>query len=299
VNRHSVPGVIAPNLTPFNDDLSVATDLYVRHAHDLLDEGCVGLAPFGTTGEALSVGIDERKSSLEALVASGIDPEVLVPGTGLTNLVDTVSLSRHAMDLGCRAVMTLPPFYIKSPSDQGLFDYFEALIHRAGPSIELFLYHIPQVAGVGFSHDLVRQLKTRFPEQVIGIKDSTGDWANTAELFEIDELLVYPGSELPLMDSLALGGLGCISATANTNGGAIAEVITSENSEAHDEAGRLHAQVAAVRRLFDEYPLIASQKWLLARRTGDPRWANVRPPLTKLSDQVGEVLDARLRETTR
>lgn len=299
MNRHSVPGVIAPNLTPFNDDLSVATDLYVGHAHDLLDEGCAGLAPFGTTGEALSVGIDERKASLEALVASGIDPEVLVPGTGLTNLVDTLSLSRHAMDLGCRAVMTLPPFYVKGPSDQGLFDYFETLINRAGPSIELFLYHIPQIAGVGFSHGLVRKLKAVFPGQIVGIKDSTGDWANTEPLFEIDGLLVYPGSELPLMDSLALGGLGCISATANTNGAAIAEVIRSERSGAHGEAARHHAQVARVRRLFDEYPLIASQKWLLAHRTGDSRWANVRPPLTKLSDQAGEVLKARLRETTR
>ena len=99
-------GVIAPLLTPFNEDYSVATDLYVAHARHLLDTGCVALAPFGTTGEALSVGIDERLAAIRALVDGGIDPGRMIPGTGLSNVADTARLSRGCLEMGCSAVMT-------------------------------------------------------------------------------------------------------------------------------------------------------------------------------------------------
>ena len=103
-------GVIVPLLTPFNDDMSIATDLYVAHAKWLFEQGCAGLAPFGTTGEALSVGIDERIAAIRALVDAGIDPAVMIPGTGLTNVADTARLSRACLDLGCAGVMTPPAF---------------------------------------------------------------------------------------------------------------------------------------------------------------------------------------------
>ena len=106
-------GVIVPLLTPFNDDLSIATDLYVAHAKWLFEQGCAGLAPFGTTGEALSVGIDERIAAIRTLVDAGIDPALMIPGTGLSNVADTARLSRACLDLGCAGVMTLPPFYYK------------------------------------------------------------------------------------------------------------------------------------------------------------------------------------------
>ena len=121
-------GVISPTLTPFNDDMSIAEDLYIAHAKRCLADGCVGLAPFGTTSEALSVGIDERMDMLEKLVASGIPAAKLIPGTGLTNLPDTIRLTRHAVELGCAGAMTLPPFYFKNVADDGLYDYFRRLI---------------------------------------------------------------------------------------------------------------------------------------------------------------------------
>ena len=110
-------GVVAPILTPFEADLSVSHDRLVAHAQRVLDEGCVGVAVFGTTGEALSVATREREAALEALVAGGIDPGVMIVGTGVTNLPGTVHLTRHAMEMGCRACMVLPPFYFKDPLD--------------------------------------------------------------------------------------------------------------------------------------------------------------------------------------
>jgi 4-hydroxy-tetrahydrodipicolinate synthase len=97
-------------------------------AHQLMNNGCSGLAPFGTTGEALSVGNKERMLAIEGLIKSGIDPQKLIPGTGLCNLPDTIEITKHAIELGCLGVMTLPPFYFKGMSDDGLFDYFEKLI---------------------------------------------------------------------------------------------------------------------------------------------------------------------------
>ena len=167
-------GVVAPILTPFELDLSVCHDRFVAHAQRLLVEGCVGLAVFGTTGEALSVATREREAALEALVDGGVDPGVMVVGTGVTNLPGTVHLTRHAMELGCRACMVLPPFYFKDPPDEGLFRYFAGLIERIGDDrLRIMLYHIPQVAGVGLPTAVAARLRTEFPEQVVGLRPSS------------------------------------------------------------------------------------------------------------------------------
>ncbi|GIS12865.1 MAG: hypothetical protein CM15mP115_20160 [Alphaproteobacteria bacterium] len=204
-----IKGLIAPILSPFNDDLSFNQDMYNALAAELLQTGCSGLAPFGTTGEALSVGSAERITALEGLVASGIDPKVIIPGTGLCNLPESIALSRHAVELGCAGVMTLPPFYFKGMGDDGLFDYFEKLIDGVDhPDLQIYLYHIPQVSGVGLSIELVTRLRAAYPDVIVGIKDSSGDWDNTRRLLAIDGLIVYPGAELPVIDAIRLGGAG-------------------------------------------------------------------------------------------
>ena len=220
-----IRGLIAPILTPFNDDLSVATSLYVAHAKQLLNQGCAGIAPFGTTGEALSVGIDERIAAIQDLIDGGIDPAQMIPGTGLSNIADTARLSRACLDLGCAGVLTLPPFYYKSVTEDGIYRHFEQLIAAIGPDARIYLYHIPPIAIVGVPPTLAARLHADFPDQVIGITDSSGDWDNTQALLNIDGMIVYPGSELPLLDALKLGAPGCITATANINACDIVRVL--------------------------------------------------------------------------
>ncbi|MEM9141242.1 MAG: dihydrodipicolinate synthase family protein [Pseudomonadota bacterium] len=275
-------GVIAPNLMPFNSDLSVAEDLYLDHAAWLIDQGCVGLAPFGTTGEALSIGMDERMDLLEKLVKR-VDPARIIPGTGLTSLPDTVRLTRHAVEMGCAGAMTLPPFYFKGVSDEGLYDYFAWLIDAVGhPALKIYLYHIPQVAGVGIPPSVTARLFQAFPEVIVGIKDSSGDWANTEQLLAIEGLIVYPAQETTLIEGDRLGAAGCISATANLNPNAIARLITSIHAGAPDMA--LNEEVAAFRKLVAGAGPIPAQKALLASWTGDERWSRLRPPLMPLAD---------------
>jgi len=288
-------GVIVPLLTPFNDDLSVASDLYVEHAHRLFAQGCAGIAPFGTTGEALSVGIDERIAAIRSLVDAGIDPARMIPGTGLSNVADTARLSRACLDFGCAAVMTLPPFYYKSVTEDGLYRYFEHLLAAMGSDARVYLYHIPPIAIVGIPPALAARLHAAFPDKVVGIKDSSGDWDNTKELLDIEGLVVYPGSEMPLIDALDRGAPGCISATANLNAHAIAEVVTLYDGGDLSAAQAAHDKVRRFRKALERHGPIPAQKRLLAIASGDVRWANVRPPLMPLPEPEGRTLADQLR----
>lgn len=287
-------GVVAPILTPFNDDLSVATDLYVELARRLFDEGCAGLAPFGTTGEALSVGVDERIEAIDALINGGVDPARMIPGTGLSNVADTARLSRACLDRGCAAVMTLPPFYFKGVSENGIYRHFAELICKIGDDARIILYHIPPIAVVGIPPALASRLHADFPEQIVGIKDSSGDWDNTRKLFDIDGLVVYPGSELPLIDALDLGGPGCISATANINMREIVKVVTLYDEGDLDAARAQQQAISRTRQAIQDFGPIPAQKRLLAIETGDARWANVRPPLDPMSEERGDEILAAL-----
>ncbi len=292
-----IRGVLVPLLTPFNSDMTVAADLYVAHAQRLLDQGCAGLVPFGTTGEALSVGVDERIAAVQALVDGGIDPALMIPGTGLSNVADTARLSRTCLDMGCAGVMTLPPFYYKGVSEQGLYRHFVRLLAAIGDDARIFLYHIPPIAVVGIPTTLAARLHAEFPGQIVGIKDSSGEWDNTRALLEIEGLIVYPGSELPLVEALELGAPGCISATANLNGAAIAKVIDTYFDENAKAALDLHREVKRFRVLLQDYAPIPAQKRLLALMTGDKRWANVRPPLVEMPEGQGrELLETLRRE---
>ena len=280
-----IKGLIAPILSPFDNDLKFNQNMYNDLAHDLLENGCSGLAPFGTTGEALSLSNNERMNALEGLLNSGIKADQLIPGTGLCNFPDTVKISKHALDLGCHGVMTLPPFYFKGMSDEGLFEYFEKLIEEINHSkLKIYLYHIPQVSGVGLSIDLVSKLKKSYPDIVVGIKDSSGNWENTKSLLGIDDLVVYPGAELPVIEAIKLGAPGCISATANLNGGDISKVINFCHDNEWEKAEDLHKKVTKVRLLFQDYAPIPAQKGLLAQKTKISEWLNVRPPLKSIND---------------
>ncbi|MBX3522632.1 MAG: dihydrodipicolinate synthase family protein, partial [Xanthobacteraceae bacterium] len=123
-------GIWPPATTPFREDLSIDTERYVAFCHELLRDGAHGLAVLGTTSEANSLDFEERKSLLEKLVASGIDPAQLLPGTGAASFGDAVKLTKHAADLGVKGSLLLPPFYYKGVSDEGLFEFVSEVIAR-------------------------------------------------------------------------------------------------------------------------------------------------------------------------
>jgi len=271
-------GILAPVLTPFDRDLNPDPARFVRFCRGLLDEGCDGLAPFGTTSEGNSLSLDERERLLDALLDSGLPPQKLIPGTGCCALPDTVRLSRKAARAGCAGVLMLPPFYYKNVTEEGLFRGFAQAIDRAAePKLRVYLYHIPQVSQVAIPLGVIGRLVKAYPGVVIGMKDSSGDFENTrAVLRAFPGFEVFVGSEKFLLSNLEDGGAGCITATANVNAAAIALAFRERSEERQRE-------IDAVRAAFEQLPLIAALKEVVARRTGDASWRAVRPPLIELT----------------
>ena len=292
-------GVTTPILTPFNDDLSFAPDLYVSHAKWLLQNGIHFISPFGTTGEALSMTVGERLVAVETLADNGIDPAVMMPGTGLCNLEDTVTLCRHAVKLGCRAVMTLPPFFFKNASDDGLYAYFVRLIETVNlPELKICMYHIPPLAGIGFTPSLAGRLSADFPDVFIAYKDSSGDFENTKAVIDAaPDIAVFPGSEHFLINGLEYGGMGCISATCNINPAAIRQVYDVKTGAKEGDLNQLNQEMITLRKGVEGHIPIPAMKGLLAVKRGDSRWRNVRQPLLPASESSTEEFINQLGDT--
>lgn len=290
-------GVIAPMLTPFADDGSPDPTRFAAHAQWLLSEGCTGLAPFGTTSEANSLGLDERMSLLDGLVEAGIDPKGLMPGTACCSIPESVRLTKHAVETGCGGALMLPPFYYKAPvaSDDGLFRYFSEVIERVGDTrLRIYLYHIPPVAQVGFSLDLIGRLTSAYPETIVGLKDSSGDWDNTKAIIDgFPGLTVFPGSEVFLLDGLRAGGAGCITATANVNPREIRRVYDNWQSA---EADALQGGITATRMAIQAHPVIPMMKALLAVTRSDSAWRNIRPPFMPMDEGAARALRDELAD---
>ena len=289
-----IAGVLAPVVTPFDADYAPDPERFARHCKWLLGNG-VGLAVFGTNSEANSLAVPERIDLLEQLVAAGVDPARMMPGTGTCAMTDTVRLTAHATALGCAGVLMLPPFYYKGVSDEGLYRSYSEVIQRVGDArLRVYLYNIPPVAQVPISLALIERLLRDYPGVIAGVKDSSGDWANTKamlERFAPQGFDVFAGSEVFLLATLRHGGRGCISATANVNPAAIDAVFRQWQGAGADA---MQAGLDRVRAIFQKHPMISALKAAVAHWSGDARWRTVRPPLVELGAAQSEALVAEL-----
>lgn len=283
-------GVNAAVLTAMHDDLSVDLPRMVAHGKWLLANGCNGLGILGTTGEANSLGISERIAVMEGFVEAGIPGHQLLPGTGTTAIPDTVMLTRRAEALGCKGALLLPPFFYKNPSADGLFDYFSEVIERVGGDIAFYLYHFPAQSAVPFTVEFIARLLAAYPGKVRGIKDSSGDFANTksyADAFAADGFEVYCGDDGALHANLQAGGAGCITAAANVGCAVSAQVYAARGGVAGEAPQQI---LSRIRAAVTSAPLIPGLKSLIARHHNDPAWLNIRPPHTKLQHNAEQAL---------
>lgn len=282
-NLSPLHGVLAPTLTPVRADLSPDIDRWSVFSKQLLANGCNALCPFGTTSEANSFGISERIDMLDQLVATGIPAAKLMPGTGTPAIPDTVKLTSHAVNLGCSGVLVLPPYYYKGVSDDGIFRAMAEVIERVGDTrLRVYLYHIPGVAQVAFSLALIERLIKAYPQTVVGMKDSSGDWNNLhAILTNFPGFGTFTGSERFLLDTLKLGGAGSINAVANVIAPLQRRLYDNWQS---DEAPALQEAVNSMRPVFKDVQPIPALKQLVSYLQNDPNWLNLRPPFVNLTD---------------
>ncbi|HXU88384.1 MAG TPA: dihydrodipicolinate synthase family protein [Methylomirabilota bacterium] len=291
-----ISGVLSPVVTPFKADLSPDAEQFIRQCRWLLSQN-VGLAVFGTNSEANSLSTEEKIELLDRLIAAGIDPARMMPGTGCCALTDSVRLTRHAVKLGCGGVLMLPPFYYKGVSDDGLFRSFAEVVERVGDAgLRVYLYHIPPVSNVPITLPLVERLLKAYPGVIAGAKDSSGDWNNTKAMldrFAPAGFDVFPGAETFLLAGMRHGGAGCISATANVNPAAIARLYDSWRAP---DADAQQQRLDEIRATFAKYPMIPALKAAVAHWSGIAEWATVRPPLVALTPAQASALVSDLEQ---
>ncbi len=295
----SLRGVFAPTLTPVNADLTIDIPAYFEFCNRLLAGGCHGLVLFGTNSEATSFSAGERMAAVDAVIEAGIAPEKLVVGSGAASFTEAVELTRHAVQAGCRGVLTLPPFYYPNVSAEGLFRSFAAICDRVNDDrLRMYFYHIPQVSGVPLSPALVARLAEAFPGQAAGVKDSSGDLENLLRLHEVAQrfpgFAIFCGTEAHLLQNLRGGGGGCISGMANVLPHVIRDLYDNwQAPDADERQNRANGIRSAI--VASGHNMIASLKVIVADQTGRPAWSRVRPPLVELTGAERTQLLAALR----
>ena len=282
-------------LTPLDERLDIDTAAFAAHALALLDDGCAGLTPFGTTGEGPSFSVSERIAAVDALVAAGVPAERLLVSTSCAALPDVLQLTWHALDIGAFGCLMMPPFFLKGVSDQGVIDAYRWVLDRVvDAKLRIVLYNIPQCSGVALSHQVIRTLHTLYPQTIVGLKDSGGDRdLSTGYAIEfMPPLQVWVGHEPDLQTVAAFGAKGAVSGIANILPQLVHQLVShSFRTGADDDQQRVLELVDLLR----EYGLTAALKGVLAIQHQQRGWLRVRPPLTALSDAQFQRLAAQWR----
>jgi 4-hydroxy-tetrahydrodipicolinate synthase len=275
---NTLSGVIAAVATPIDESGAPDLKRAVNLAHYLLDNGCDGLNVLGTTGEATSFSLDERKGVMDAYKTNGLPLHRLMVGTGAAAVSDAVALTRHAAELGFAGALVLPPFYYKGVPDDGLVAYIDALVKATERKpIPIYLYHFPAMSGLPWHITLIGRLLDSFSSRIVGLKDSSGDMGYARSAAAISKTFaVFPSTEACLSEARSGVFAGCISATANVNADLCARAWSQGDTGALDAA-------VAIRKLFDGKPLVSGVKALLAHIHGDAGLARVKPPLAPFS----------------
>ena len=240
----------------------------------------------GTTGEATSFSLEERKRVMDAYKAAGLPLDRMMVGTGAAATADAVALTRHAAELGFAGALVLPPFYYKGVPDDGLVAYIDTIVKATAQQADSDLsLSLPAQSGLHWHVALVKRLLDTFGDRIVGLKDSSGDMNYAREAAAISKSFdVFPSTEAVLLDARAGAFAGCISATANLNAD-LCQLAWSNGDKAALDAA------VTIRKLFDGKPLVSGVKALLAHIHGDPALARMKPPLAPFSaaDRAGAV----------
>lgn len=275
--RTGLAGVIAAVATPIDEAGAPDHKRCTTLARHLLDTGCDGLNVLGTTGEATSFSVEQRKGVMSAYKQAGLPMDRLMVGTGAASVDDAVALTRHAAELGFAGALVLPPFYYKGVPEEGLIAYIAQIMDAtAAKPVPIYLYHFPQNSAVPWPIPLVKKLRQIHGQRLVGLKDSSGDMDYARAAAAIEGFDSFPSTEAALLEARKGAFAGCISATCNLNADLAARAWRDGDAGSHEAA-------VAIRKLFDGKALVSGIKALLAHIHGDAKLAKVKPPLVDFS----------------
>jgi len=299
---HKISGIFSAALTPIKQDLSINHDLYLRHCQYLMRQGHDGLAIFGTTGEANSFSIQEKKDSLEFLLANRIDPKILMPGTGSSSLNDAIEMTRHASNHKVRAVLLLPPFYYKNVTEEGIINYFRHLIEKVGDSeMQYVLYHIPQNSYVPISFKIIEILLKLYPNNIVGLKDSAGDTDRMLKIIKyFNNFAVFCGHDSLALNVCKRGGAGAITSGTNVCGKLLSFIIKNYKQENEiKNYAEMQNLLLQIRQVITSHEPISLMKAYFSIVDNIPDWNNVLPPLKKIDNPENQKLVLILKELVK
>ena len=269
-----IKGIYAAGLSILNADLSLNIEKTILHSEKIIDQGCHGVAIFGSTGQAQLISVAEKIGLLNKLSNSKYKKNYII-GTGLNSLVETINLMRVAASLSFKKFLIMPPAYYKY-EDNEVVEFYTKIV-EAVPESEIILYNFEKLCGYKFSLDSIKELVKRFPKQIIGVKDSS---YNLFEKLKLENFSIFPGSELKLLKGLQLGCSGIITATCNVTAQLsrkVYEDFFSDKNQSHNQ------KLCEVRSIFDKYNLISGLHTFCSQE--DKIYENILPPLRLLNSK--------------
>tara|TARA_B110000444_G_scaffold199378_1_gene190688 strand:- start:118 stop:1002 length:885 start_codon:yes stop_codon:yes gene_type:complete len=267
-----IKGIYAASLSILNHDLSLNTEKTIKHAEMVIDQGCHGVAIFGSTGQAQLISISDKINLFNQLSTSKYKEKYII-GTGLNSLSETINLISVARSLNFKKFLIMPPAFYKY-TDRNVISFYSKII-EAHPDCEIILYNFEKLCGYKFSVECVQELVTLFPKQIIGVKDSS---YNLFENLEIDNFSILPGSESKLLKGLEIGCSGIITATCNATS-RLARKVYDDFFEKNEQTANL--KLCDVRNIFEKYNLISGLHTFFSKN--DLIYKNVLPPLSILN----------------
>ncbi|MDA8537638.1 dihydrodipicolinate synthase family protein [Candidatus Pelagibacter bacterium] len=269
-----IQGIYAASMSIFNKDLSLNIEKTISHAEKIIDQGCHGVAIFGSTGQAQLISVSEKISLMNKLSQSQYKDKFLI-GTGLNSLSETINLMKVSSSLNFNDFLVMPPAYYKY-GDKEVIEFYSRVID-AVPSSKIILYNFEKLCGYRFSTECVEELVKKFPKQIVGVKDSS---YNLYENLKIDNFSVLPGSELKLLKGLDLGCAGIITATCNVTASLSRKVYDDFINKKQQSTNEI---LCKVRSTFDQYNLISGLHSFMSNE--DEIYKNVLPPVSLLSEK--------------
>ena len=242
----NINGIYAASMSILNKDLTLNIDKTIEHAEMVINNGCHGVAIFGSTGQAQLIPVAEKIKLLNKISTNKYKDKFII-GTGLNSLGETISLMRVAMSLDFEKFLIMPPAYYKY-SDEEVINFYSKIVESL-PKSKIILYNFEKLCGYKFSVECVERLVKNFPEQIVGVKDSS---YNLYENLKLDNFSVMPGSESKLLKGLELGCSGIITATCNATS-KLARKVYDDFKDGKEQ--EVNIQLCDVRGTFEKYNL--------------------------------------------
>ena len=277
-------GIYAASMSIFNQDLSLDIESTIKHSERLINEGLHGAIFFGSTGCAQLISSKEKKQLIDRLNKNELKDHFII-GTGVNSLNENVDLMKHSLSNGIDRFLLMPPAYYKY-SDEGAYSFYANVVQKV-PESKIILYNFEKLSGYKFSVQIVEKLAKNFPQQIVGIKDSS---YNLYEVLKIPNFLIFPGSELKLLKGLELGNSGIISAVCNVTAPLARKVYDDFNNK---KTQTFNKKLCEVRKIFDNYNLISGLHSFMS--VENEKYQRILPPLSLLSETQQKEMMSKLK----